>query len=69
MKYPEIISASAGSGKTYTITELIYELVNEGQVTADKIIATTFTIKAAQELKGRIRRSSSQEARHERPTK
>ena len=55
MKYPEIISASAGSGKTYTITELIYELVNEGQVTADKIIATTFTIKAAQELKGRIR--------------
>jgi len=55
MKYPNIISASAGSGKTYTITQKIYEQIENGVVTPDKIIATTFTIKAANELKGRIR--------------
>jgi ATP-dependent exoDNAse (exonuclease V) beta subunit len=55
MRYPEIISASAGSGKTYTVTDRIYKLISSGKVTPDRIIATTFTIKAANELKARIR--------------
>ncbi len=55
MKYPKIISASAGSGKTYTLTEQIFNKIDSGQVSPNKIIATTFTKKAASELKGRIR--------------
>ena len=55
MKYPEIISASAGSGKTYTITDRIFKLIKEGKVAPHKIIATTFSNKAANELKSRIR--------------
>ena len=58
-----IFNASAGSGKTYTITQ---ELTNriagrdeEGKpckkIQPSQIIATTFTIKAAAELKSRIR--------------
>ena len=54
-----IIKASAGSGKTYRLTqELADRLANgEGpaQLHPSEIIATTFTRKAAQELKHRIR--------------
>lgn len=54
-----IIKASAGSGKTYRLTqELASRLANgEGsaQLHPSQIIATTFTRKAAQELKHRIR--------------
>jgi ATP-dependent exoDNAse (exonuclease V) beta subunit len=54
-----IIKASAGSGKTYRLTqELANRLANgEGpaQLHPSEIIATTFTRKAAQELKHRIR--------------
>jgi len=54
-----IIKASAGSGKTYRLTqELANRLANEDRVAQlhpSQIIATTFTRKAAQELKHRIR--------------
>ncbi len=52
---PTIYSASAGSGKTYTIAEHIYDQIVNGSVSPDKIIATTFTKKAARELRERIR--------------
>ncbi len=55
MKYPKITTASAGTGKTYTVTEHICDLLIEGNTQADRIIATTFTIKAANEIKRRIR--------------
>jgi ATP-dependent helicase/nuclease subunit A len=55
MKNLLLISASAGSGKTYTLTEKITQLVVSGAVEPGKIIATTFTVKAANELKSRIR--------------
>jgi ATP-dependent helicase/nuclease subunit A len=55
MKNLLLISASAGSGKTYTLTEKITQLVVSGEVEPGKIIATTFTVKAANELKSRIR--------------
>src|SRR5699024_6688456 len=54
-----IIKASAGSGKTYRLTqELANRLANDdgqNQLHPSQIIATTFTRKAAQELKHRIR--------------
>ena len=55
-----IISAGAGSGKTYTLMEEIVGFLNPKQegkekVRASGIIATTFTNKAAAELKERVR--------------
>lgn len=49
-----VINASAGSGKTYTLTHALADRIAEGLDPA-QIIATTFTVKAAQELSGRIR--------------
>lgn len=56
----KIISAGAGSGKTYSLTEEMANLLapSDGQpaaVRASGIIATTFTNKAAAELKERVR--------------
>ena len=50
----KIISAGAGSGKTYRLTEEMVELL-KGNVRASGIIATTFTKKAAAELQERVR--------------
>lgn len=49
-----IISAGAGSGKTYRLTQEMTELL-EKDVRASGIIATTFTNKAAAELQERVR--------------
>ena len=50
----DIVTASAGTGKTYRLTEMI-----EAEVVADRnpeaILATTFTVKSAEELRERIR--------------
>ncbi len=56
----KIISAGAGSGKTYTLTNEMADLLtpkapNKAAVRASGIIATTFTNKAAAELKERVR--------------
>lgn len=50
----KIISAGAGSGKTYRLTQEMVALLQEG-VRASGIIATTFTTKAAAELQERVR--------------
>ena len=49
-----IISAGAGSGKTYRLTQEMVQLLKSG-VRPSGIIATTFTNKAAAELKERVR--------------
>lgn len=56
MKKPAItlISASAGSGKTYSLTKTLVEHL-EGGGRPDAFIATTFTNKAAAELTERVR--------------
>jgi ATP-dependent helicase/nuclease subunit A len=56
MKQSEIklISASAGSGKTYRLMELVHEEVGKG-LKANGLLAVTYTKKAAEELKQRIR--------------
>ncbi|MEL7222169.1 MAG: UvrD-helicase domain-containing protein, partial [Bacteroidota bacterium] len=51
----KIISAGAGSGKTYRLTEEMVALLEAGDVRPSGIIATTFTRKAAAELQERVR--------------
>jgi ATP-dependent exoDNAse (exonuclease V) beta subunit len=49
------ISAGAGSGKTYRLTEKLERLLSDGSVAPAGVIATTFTRLAAGELKERVR--------------
>ena len=49
------ISAGAGSGKTYRLTEELEKALLEGKTTPAGIIGTTFTVKAATELRERVR--------------
>jgi ATP-dependent helicase/nuclease subunit A len=49
------ISAGAGSGKTYRLTEILSNELTSGRAQAAGVIATTFTKKAASELRERVR--------------
>ena len=49
------ISAGAGSGKTYRLTEVLEQALSEGRATPGAVIGTTFTVKAAGELYDRVR--------------
>ena len=51
-----LIEASAGTGKTYTITTLFIRLILEQKLTIDQILVVTFTEAATEELRDRIRR-------------
>src|SRR5713101_8333667 len=50
-----VIEASAGTGKTYTIENLVVEILLKTDATIDKILVVTFTEKATGELRSRIR--------------
>ena len=50
-----LIEASAGTGKTYTIEGLFLRLILERQLQVDQILVVTFTKAATEELKDRIR--------------
>jgi ATP-dependent exoDNAse (exonuclease V) beta subunit len=49
------ISAGAGSGKTYRLTEELEHALVEGGIAPSRVIGTTFTVKAAGELRERVR--------------
>lgn len=49
-----LIEASAGTGKTYTLTALYVRLLIEKKLEVDQILVMTFTNKATSELKERI---------------
>jgi ATP-dependent exoDNAse (exonuclease V) beta subunit len=49
------ISAGAGSGKTYRLTQILGEELTSGRAQPAGVIATTFTKKAATELRERVR--------------
>ncbi len=50
-----LIEASAGTGKTYTITTLFVRMLVETRTTVDRILVVTFTEAATAELRERIR--------------
>lgn len=56
LKKSMFIEASAGTGKTYTITGIIKKLIEEG-FDLEKILVVTYTEKAAGELRDRIRKA------------
>ena len=51
----QLIEASAGTGKTWTLATLVMRLVVEGGLRIGEILAVTFTEAATQELRKRIR--------------
>ena len=55
------IVAGAGSGKTRVLTMRVAHLIQDEQVPAGKVQAITFTNKAANDMKDRIRRMLPQE--------
>ncbi len=51
-----LIEASAGTGKTYTIAGLVLRLLLEEGLPVERILVVTFTVAATEELRGRVRR-------------
>lgn len=69
---PVDISAGAGSGKTFTLTQRIASALSDpesGIDDIDQICAITFTRKAAAELKGRVRSTLRAQGRLDQATK
>ena len=54
MKTLDIVRAGAGSGKTYTIQQVLGNLIERGEVRPERVMAVTFTEAAATELRERI---------------
>ncbi|MCS6803827.1 MAG: UvrD-helicase domain-containing protein [Acidobacteriota bacterium] len=68
-----VVTAGPGAGKTRVLVERVLNILRGGQAELDQIVAITFTNKAANEMKERIRReltelsqtaTSTAEARH-----
>ena len=55
MKNTTFVSAGAGSGKTYRLTQDIAQMISDGKCQAEEIILTTFTEAAAKELREKVR--------------
>ncbi|MGJ8723934.1 MAG: UvrD-helicase domain-containing protein [Roseibacillus sp.] len=60
----EFTSASAGSGKTYRLVEIVSEAILDGSARPQGIVATTFTVAAANELRERLSAKFYETDRH-----
>lgn len=49
-----LIPAGAGSGKTKTLTERVYDIIAQGKIKPSELLVLTFTNNAAHEMKSRI---------------
>lgn len=56
----QLIEASAGTGKTWTLTMIYLRLLLETSLSVDNILVVTFTQAATSELKARLRETLSQ---------
>jgi len=68
MKNIRLVSAGAGSGKTYRLTNELFDFLDpqgKFKYTPSEIIATTFTRMAAGELRDRVRRKILETGHHE----
>lgn len=57
-----LVSAGAGSGKTFVMTERITRLITERKTTADRLLVVTFTNAAAAQMKKKIREALQKKA-------
>lgn len=49
-----LVSASAGSGKTFVMIERLTRLIIEGKADLDEVLCVTFTVSAAKEMKQKL---------------
>ena len=61
----DVVSASAGTGKTYRLTGDLTRALLEGTARPEGVVAITYTVKAAGELESRIRAKLLEEGRAE----
>jgi exodeoxyribonuclease V beta subunit len=59
-----VIEASAGTGKTYSLTVLAIRHIAERNLTADQLLMVTFTISATAELREKTRQQAQETLQH-----
>lgn len=57
-----IVSASAGSGKTFVMISRLIRLVKEGKVGVSEILCVTFTEASARDMKDKLKKALTEEA-------